>query len=74
MNCVNKVVPGRTKAEWYLDHYDEQNQRIKAYNAEHAEHLHAKHSCPCGGRYTTNGKSKHAKSIRHVAWLAKAPK
>ena len=41
-------------------------ERDKAYRQANSEHIREKHTCPCGGKYTTNHKSTHYKSIKHM--------
>jgi hypothetical protein len=55
---LNSQVPGRTKSEYYLAHVDEK----KAYREE-------KHTCSCGGKFTTNGRSQHLKTKKHLGAL-----
>ncbi len=72
-STLNSNVPGRTYAEYRVDHREEDNQRSAAYNKAHEVHLKTKHDCACGGKYTTSGKSHHFKSKRHCAYLAALP-
>ena len=59
---LNKQVPGRTNV-----------QSDAAWHAANKVHSHEKHDCPCGGKYTTNGKSAHFKTARHCAYIAALP-
>jgi hypothetical protein len=87
-STLNTQVPGRTGAEWYInhreekaeyraeyraEHREERNQQIAAWTASHEAHLKEKHECECGGCYTTNGKSHHFKTARHCAYIATLP-
>jgi hypothetical protein len=82
---LNKQVPSRTRAEYRIDHADEiikksaayyidhaveKNQKQAAYDLANSERLKTKHTCACGGHYTTNGKSQHNNSKRHTAFEA----
>ena len=68
--CVNKFVPGRTAAEYHIDHKEKINERHAQYNLSHCDHLHAKHPCQCGGKFTTKNKSQHSKSALHLRYLS----
>ena len=39
--CVNRAVPGRTRAEYYAEHKEEIAAAVKAYCAEHKEEIAA---------------------------------
>jgi hypothetical protein len=67
---LNKNIPSRTPAEYYVDHYEKLNQKQAAYDLANSERLKTKHACECGGRFTTAGKCQHMKSNRHVAFAA----
>jgi hypothetical protein len=72
-DCINKCIPGRTKAEWYQDHREERNQSQKQYYQDNKEQIKARanspHVCDCGGKYTTTNMAQHARSKRHVAYV-----
>lgn len=40
--CVNKVIPGRTRAEYHAEHKEELNARYRQYRADHLDELKAK--------------------------------
>ena len=42
LECVNKIVPLRTKAEYYVDNTDYINERQKRYKLEHVDELATK--------------------------------
>jgi GIY-YIG catalytic domain len=67
---LNKQIPSRTQAEYYVDHKEKINRRHAAYNAANEAHLKTKHTCECGGCYTTNHMSHHNKSKRHTTFEA----
>ena len=62
---LNKVVPGRQRAEHYIDN----REAILAKQAEryinNKEKINAKHECSCGGKYTHKNMSKHSKTQKH---------
>ena len=65
MDCVNKVVAGRTMVEWIQDNPD----YYKQYHQNNREKRTKKHECECGGRYTYQNMSTHLKSKRHKKWI-----
>ena len=72
--CVNKIQVGRTGAQYYLDNRAEILEYQATYDAAHVEEIRArkneKHTCGCGGCFTTTSKARHSKSIKHQAWAA----
>ena len=63
-DCVNKLIPGRTKKEWRIDtEYD------KIYYQSNKENLRVKIICSCGGRYSRDSKSKHFNTKKHNQYL-----
>ncbi len=73
MATLNSTVPGRTKSEygakWHTEHREERNQRSAVWNAANADRMREKHTCACGGKYTTQSRSRHIKSKIHLASL-----
>jgi hypothetical protein len=68
--CVNKVIPGRSAAQYYVDNR-ETLLRIQAkYDVEHKDERAAKYDCDCGGRYTHTHKARHAKTKAHVEYFS----
>lgn len=82
--CVNKVVPNRTGKEYYIDNKNKISERHKQfyidnqvkllekhnqYYYDNKIRLLEKHKCECGGKFTTNDKAKHNKSIKHQSYL-----
>ena len=65
VNCVNKVIPGRTQRQWYLDTQD----RIKQYRLDNKEKFKEKFNCECGGKFTYASKSKHLNTSKHQMFL-----
>jgi hypothetical protein len=49
------------------------NERYKIYYQENKEQIqkqrNTKNTCPCGGKYTTTGKTQHFKSLKHQAYV-----
>ena len=74
-DCVNKVVPGRTKQEWHQQRYNLPHvvayrkqfvethcEELKEYKKNWGAHLFL---CECGCEINRSSKSKHLKSIKH---------
>ena len=57
--AVNKIIVGRTKAEYYQAN----TEKIRAQQKQ-------KHTCLCGGEHTTSNKAKHLKTKKHQAYEA----
>jgi hypothetical protein len=83
--CVNKIIPGRTDAEWrqvnretllerHTQYYQTNHETIleqKAqYYQDNKEILNANHTCCCGGKYTHKHKSRHIKTNKHQSYLS----
>ena len=73
-NAVNRIIAGRTKAEYYKDNAERLKAQEKEYYQNNAVKIRAqqkqKHTCPCGGKYTTGGKGRHFKTEKHRAYEA----
>ena len=80
LNCVNKVVSGRTRKEHYLDnkehfkqYYDDNKEHFKQYYDTNKEKILETRSqifiCECGVNYTFGHKSRHIKSIKHCQFI-----
>ncbi len=67
---LNKQVPSRTHAQYYIDHAEEAIKRASAWNVANEAHLKKKHECACGGCFTTKNNCKHFKTARHIAYQA----
>ncbi len=73
--CVNNNQAGRTSAKYYVDHKDKINEYNTGYRIANAEKLAlkacAKHTCECGGKFTTQKKAQHLRTAKHIKFLAK---
>jgi hypothetical protein len=79
LDCVNKVVPGRTIKESQKAYCQSEKGRkkkryhTKKYYWKYKEIINQKQStnfnCICGGRYTKANKSRHVKTIFHRLFL-----
>jgi len=54
-NCVNKVIPDRTKKEYDIMYRENNKEKIMKQN-----------TCKCGGEYLTKHKSTHIKTQKHI--------
>ncbi len=72
-DCVNKIIPGRTRVEHYQDNKQAIKEQVKQYyeaNKEQiAEKRNQKFTCECGGKYTRIHKSRHIKSNKHQRYI-----
>jgi Uri superfamily endonuclease len=86
LDCVNKVVPCRTKQEHYqtfkesYQKYKQDNKdKIKTYNAQYREKNKEKlsmmkkqiYDCECGSHCTYDGKARHFRTKMHQEYLKK---
>ena len=60
--CVNKAIPGRTDEQYYQDN----KEKIIAQKSERVD-------CRCGKPYTRGHIKRHAKSKRHIDYIANNP-
>jgi len=49
---------------------DKIKAQVKQYHERNKDKLNEKHDCECGGRYTTQSKARHAKSIIHQSFVS----
>ncbi len=60
-------------AEKSKEYYQANKERISAYGKDYREKnrkvIYEKHNCQCGGKYTTNSKSQHSKSLKHKQYM-----
>jgi hypothetical protein len=58
-----------------IAYYETNAEKIKAagiaYYAANADRLKKKHTCECGGHYTTQSRLQHFKTAKHLAFAAK---
>lgn len=84
LDCINKIIPGRTQKEYYEENKERVLEQQKEYYKANKEHLcerkkeyyednkekkNEKHNCECGGKYTTVHKLRHMKSKKHLDYL-----
>ena len=83
-NCINKVVAGRTSADYYQDHKeqyakwnrdwhsnnrDRTRQRKQENYQKNIDKLTSTIQCDCGSQYQYQNKSHHLKTKKHQDWL-----
>ena len=74
MACVNKLIAGRTAAEYQKLYREENTDRLKEqkkqYYKMNTEKINTqkqvKIMCACGGHYSKNHKARHLKSNKHI--------
>ena len=75
LNCVNKVVSGRTKKEYYQDNKEHIVEYKNNWREENKEVIKTKKlmsfTCECGSNYTNCHKLRHERSIKHKLFLEK---
>jgi hypothetical protein len=49
---------------------DKVKERMSEYYEKNKEKLNEKHTCECGGKYTTLGKAQHLKTKKHQTYIA----
>jgi len=73
MDCVNKVIPGRTKKEYYEDNINRitqcKKERYQKYKKEISEKNKIKYNCCCGSIYTYQHRARHNKTIKHRQYI-----
>lgn len=66
---LNQIIPTRTEKEYYVENKDKIQDYHKEYYKQNKEQLTQKHSCICGGKYTTEHKLTHTKTKKHIEFL-----
>jgi hypothetical protein len=76
IDCVNKVIPDRTKQEYYetnkdnfKEYYQINKDNIKKRTDKNKEKLFEKIICECGGHFIYKHKSTHLKTKIHLKYL-----
>jgi len=55
--------------EYFKNYYEENREYFKNYYEENQEKINQKHTCPCGGNFTTSHKAHHYKTLKHQAYV-----
>ena len=87
--CVNKIIPLRTRNEYYMDnkekhmeYYDDNKNKIKEYEKQYRvdnkenirEYFKRKYTCECGLTICIHSKIRHEKRIKHLTYLENVSK
>ena len=75
INCVNKLVAGRTDKESSKVHYQKYSAKIKQksrdYRQQNAAKINQQLNCSCGGKYTYKHKAQHNSTKKHKDYVEK---
>ena len=59
--------------KYYEENREEIREQQKLYYQENKQQINEKqkqkHTCPCGGKYTTIHKNRHLKTLKHLAYV-----
>jgi len=66
----NKEQRNQYIKQYLIDNKEQKQQYDKQYRIDNKERIHEKHTCDCGGKYTTQNKHHHLKSEKHQLWIA----
>ena len=70
MDCVNKIIPHRTRAQFRADNKDDIRQKAFDYHQTNKDSIHEKRSkiliCDCGTSLSTSNIARHLKSAIHI--------
>jgi hypothetical protein len=73
LECVNRLIPGRTKKEYAVENREITNERNKKYYEKNKEALltkyNSKYTCECGSNICFGDKARHNKSKKHIEYL-----
>ena len=69
LECVNKIVAGRTRKEHYEANRDYIIDYGNKYRDKNKELLSEKCKCECGSKYRFSNKSYHFKTIKHCKYI-----
>jgi hypothetical protein len=79
LDCVNKVIPGRTDKEYYKDNKDKFKQINKEYREDNKDKYKIYYkeydkkvlNCDCGSVCRFHEKSRHFKTKKHQEFISK---
>ena len=73
LNCVNKIVAGRTRKQHYEENKEQlslkDKSRYELNKDKVSERQNQMYNCECGGKYTHVHKLRHFKSIKHCQYI-----
>jgi hypothetical protein len=71
--CVNKVIPERTKEEWYQDNKEVCNQKSKEYKEDNKEKIRERRTemitCVCGCEFQRMELARHNRTKKHINFI-----
>jgi hypothetical protein len=75
---LNKQIPSRPQKEYRAKYIIDHDEKIKEVSAKYRvdniekikEYQNTKHTCTCGGHYTTANRSYHLKTKKHTSFKA----
>ena len=65
MDCVNKVIPGRTDKEYYLHHREKEIKRAFEHRNSNRQII----TCFCGSQFYKYIKSYHVRCMKHKQYV-----
>lgn len=72
-DAVNKIVAGRTYAEYYADNKDKLDDYQRLCYDANKEEIQAKQCvhcvCICGGKHSATNKTHHYKALKHINYM-----
>lgn len=73
LNCVNKIIAGRTSAEYYRDNKEKLKIRKKIYRDNNKEIISEKKkekmNCECGSFFRKSDKAAHYRTLKHINYI-----
>ncbi len=73
LDCVNKVIPGRTRKQYAADNKAIIAKGVADYYQKHKEAILARNcevnECECGKQYTKSHRMRHCKSKFHLKFI-----
>ena len=73
LECVNKVIPNRTRIEYRIEYKDKRKELNQCYYQENkeiiSENNKLKGLCECGSIYRYREKARHKKTEKHIKYL-----
>lgn len=73
IKCCNKNNAVTNQTEYNKKYYDDNKETLKEYQKHYRETnkelINQKHTCPCGGHFTTSHKERHMKSKKHLSFV-----
>jgi hypothetical protein len=74
---LNAVNPYTNRTEYQNKYREENKEELqkyqKIYRDENKQQINQKkkqkHTCPCGGHFTTTSKARHFKTLKHIAFV-----